>query len=195
VDTDMNKPRTLLSCIALAICLANCGDTQGTYNPRPSTDRPKDRASGEILTTEGLPNMSDNISKSEAEWCKALTPEQYRVLRKKGTEAAFTGAYWNTHTPGSYQCAACGQILFDSRNKFDSGTGWPSFTQPVDNDKVTTHTDTSFGMTRTEVLCARCGSHLGHVFDDGPAPGGQRYCINSISLVLVTDDKETTAGK
>jgi peptide-methionine (R)-S-oxide reductase len=128
--------------------------------------------------------MSDKIEKSDAEWRNQLTAEQYHVLRQKGTERAFTGKYWNTKTPGVYLCAACGQELFSAEVKFDSGSGWPSFTQPVDAARVDEHVDRSHGMTRTEVTCSRCGSHLGHVFPDGPAPTGLRYCINSVSLDL-----------
>jgi peptide-methionine (R)-S-oxide reductase len=124
------------------------------------------------------------IKKSEAEWRQELTPEQYQVCRQKGTERAFTGAYWNTKTPGVYLCACCGQDLFSSETKFDSGTGWPSFWQPVASDRVGTETDRSLFVTRTEVHCNRCGAHLGHVFPDGPEPTGQRYCINSVSLRL-----------
>jgi peptide-methionine (R)-S-oxide reductase len=128
--------------------------------------------------------MTDKVEKPEAEWRAELTPEQYHVLREKGTERAFTGKFWNTKAPGTYRFAACGYELFRSDEKYDSGSGWPSFTQPVDGARVEEHVDRSHGMTRTEVTCRRCGSHLGHVFPDGPAPTGLRYCINSVSLDL-----------
>jgi peptide-methionine (R)-S-oxide reductase len=128
--------------------------------------------------------MPDTINKSEAEWRKELTPEQYHILREKGTERAFTGAYFNTKEKGKYLCAACGTELFSSETKYDSGTGWPSFWAPISDSNVATEEDRSFGMRRTEVHCAKCGGHLGHIFDDGPDPTGLRYCINSVSLRL-----------
>ena len=131
--------------------------------------------------------MSTN-KKTEQEWKQILTPEQYKVCRQRGTEPAFTGEYYDSKTPGVYRCACCGAELFKSEDKFDSGTGWPSFTRPADDDNVAAETDTSYGMRRTEVLCSQCDAHLGHVFEDGPRPTGLRYCINSVSLKL--DEKE-----
>jgi peptide-methionine (R)-S-oxide reductase len=129
--------------------------------------------------------MSNKVEKTEAEWRKLLTPEQFQVARKKGTEQAFTGAYWDTKEDGIYRCVCCGQPLFDARTKFDSGTGWPSFWQPVDEKNVALHADNGWFMRRTEVLCSRCDAHLGHVFQDGPQPTGLRYCMNSAALQLV----------
>jgi peptide-methionine (R)-S-oxide reductase len=128
--------------------------------------------------------MKDKIQKSEEEWKKELTPKQFQVCRMKGTEPPFTGEYYQTKTPGVYLCSACGNELFDSDTKYESGTGWPSFYKPINEENVETEADDSYGMDRTEVMCGRCGAHLGHVFPDGPRPTGLRYCINSVSLKL-----------
>ncbi len=141
--------------------------------------------------TSGGPTGPDQVEVSEQEWRQRLTSEQYRVLREKGTDPAFTGRFTHPEFSGVFRCAACGAELFDADVQFDSGSGWPSFTEPVDPAKVALHEDRSYGMRRVEVTCKRCGGHLGHVFDDGPAPTGQRWCINSTSLQLGQDTEGT----
>ena len=140
------------------------------------------------MTDEVDEKTGEKISFSEAEWRARLTDEEYNVCRLKGTEPAFSGQYCDTKTAGTYVCAGCGQDLFSSATKFDSGSGWPSFTQPIEKTRVANESDSSYGVVRTEVLCSRCDSHLGHVFPDGPAPTGLRYCMNSLSLKLNPDD-------
>jgi len=172
--------------LAMATVLPGCVDGQ---TDRRGNETQRDAQSEAQAMSE---NAGDKIVKTDAQWKAILAPEQYHILREKGTERAFTGKYWNTHTKGVYRCAGCGQRLFSSGTKFDSGCGWPSFYAPADEKVVDTRTDRSLGMVRTEVLCSKCGGHLGHIFKDGPADKtGLRYCINSAAIELKKEAQDS----
>lgn len=171
---------TCLILLSLSLAVTSC--SQKTQN---NMSDKKELSKTNIMSN----NDSSKIVKTDEEWKKVLTPEQYRVLREKGTEAPFTGKYYLNKEKGVYVCAACGNELFTSDMKFDSHCGWPSFDREIAGGKIKTHVDTSFGMVRTEIICAKCGSHLGHVFDDGPTETGMRYCVNSISLDFKKEEK------
>jgi peptide-methionine (R)-S-oxide reductase len=172
--------------LILAGMLTSCSEMRP--DDAAGDDAARAAPAGESDKTEGVFSMTDKVIKTDEEWRAMLTDEQYRITRLKGTERALTGAYWNTRTRGTYTCTCCGEALFSSETKYDSGCGWPSFWAPIDEQRVATETDDSLGMVRTEILCDRCGAHLGHVFKDGPNPTGLRYCVNSASLKLVEDD-------
>jgi peptide-methionine (R)-S-oxide reductase len=160
----------------------------------PAAGLPLQGDAGELVEIESFDakgkslgrNRVTKVVRSEAEWRRALSPESFEITRHAGTETAYSGAYWNLHKDGLFRCVCCATALFDSRSKFDSGTGWPSFTRPISRSNVVEKSDGSFGMQRTQVSCKRCDAHLGHVFDDGPPPTGQRYCMNSVSLTFIS---------
>jgi peptide-methionine (R)-S-oxide reductase len=166
--------------LGIGFCVVGCAD-EANNTARADVAQP---AQADAEPTQGEKDEKGKIVKTEEEWRRLLTPEQFQIARQKGTERAFTGKYYKTKDEGVYKCVCCGNELFSSKAKFDSGTGWPSFWQPVDEANVISERDLSHGMVRIEVLCNRCDAHLGHVFDDGPEPTGLRYCINSASLVL-----------
>ena len=165
-----------------AVVLAGAWLAQPLASCAAAPDAAAGKTSGGTKKSAARPAAVEKIVKSEQDWKKTLNPTQYHVLREKGTERAFTGKYWDHHERGVYVCAACGLPLFDSSTKFDSGTGWPSFWAPIAKENVEEHRDATLGMIRIEATCARCGGHLGHIFDDGPKPTGVRYCMNSVSL-------------
>ena len=181
----MHAPQAVMVlCALIALALPACGGPTRADSAPPAQVH---HAEGPAAGARTWPPVGERITHTDAEWRQLLTPARFEILREDGTEPPFSGEYADHHAPGVYVCAGCGAPLFASRAKFDSGTGWPSFTRAFEPGRVTTNTDESLGMVRNELECARCGGHLGHVFDDGPAPTGQRFCIDSLSLDFVPE--------
>lgn len=184
--------KTILLLSAAALVLVACTRSQAKDPAAPASAAAKAEAAKKKVIKGKVPPVGEKLSLTDAEWKEKLTDEEFYILRKHGTERAFTGKFWNHKGHGVYTCAACGAPLFDSDTKFRSGTGWPSFHTPYEDGRISEHTDNKLGMTRVEVRCNRCNGHLGHVFNDGPKPTGQRYCINSAALDFSPADAAPT---